>query len=84
MATIECTYDEFCSAWHMFRDEISKRSNSQDSIGNLWKGLVLHYMGIRDITDEQLERAASMLKVAHYGAIMRGWDLIEPDLERVN
>ncbi len=82
MATITCTWEEFCKAFCDFNDAIGNTNNTQDGIGNLWKGLVLHYFGVQDITDEQIERAVVMLNVAHHGAIFRGWDLLEPDLTR--
>lgn len=67
MTTIECTVSEFNAAFVRFNDEIGNKNNSQDSIGNLWKGLVLHYLGMQDATDGDVERSAIFLNVAHHG-----------------
>lgn len=81
MATIECTKQEFFAAFRMFKDEISKKSQTQDAIGNLWKGLVLHYLGLNaDTTESEVEFCASLIEAAGHEARYRGWTLIEPDL----
>lgn len=80
MSTIECTREEFNQAFIMFHKEIGIISNSQESIGNLWKGLVLHYLGMQNASDRDIELSATMLKVAFRDATYRGWTLEEPDL----
>lgn len=82
MSTIPCTIPEFNSALSFFLTEIKNLSNNQDSIGNLWKGLLLHYMGINEHTDEEIQRCAAWIQYAEETATRYGWLLEEPNLER--
>ena len=80
MSTFTCSIEEFNEAFTKFFREIGDKSNSQESIGNMYKALTLMYLGIQNPTDEQLERAAMILECATSNAIRRGWTLETPDL----
>lgn len=75
MATIPCTEKEFNKAWCKFNTAIGDKRNSQESIAAGWHGLSLQYLGLQNVTAEQLEKCADVLKMAHSGAVARGWDL---------
>lgn len=62
-------------AFGRFLSEIGNKNHSQESIKNLYKGLVLHYLGLQNPTDEMIEKYSMLLEVATQGAIARGWDL---------
>ena len=79
MTTIKCTREEFNQAFVEFRKQIGITSNTQDQIGNMYKGLVLHYLGIQDIDDDEVDKCAEWLKVASKEALARGWTLLTPD-----
>lgn len=83
MSTIPYTINEFNKALSFFfLKEITKADNSQESIGNCWKGLLIHYMGLFEVTDDEIERCSIWIKVAEASATRRGWLLEEPHLER--
>ncbi len=75
MSAIPCTIEQFNQAFCEFHREIGDKSHTQDEISNMHKGLVLHYLGIQDASEHQMERAAECLKIATSGALRRGWSL---------
>jgi len=79
MSTFNCSLAEFNKGVCDFIREAGLRSNTQDGIANMHKGLVLMYLGIQDITDEQMETAATFLEIATIGAMKRGWHLVRPE-----
>lgn len=80
MATIPCTVAEFNAAFCEFHKAIGDRSNTQAGIANMYKCLVLHYLGTQDATDEEIKATARTLELAQSEAMMRGWNLVTPDL----
>lgn len=80
MSTIPCTIEQFNKAFCEFNEAAGLKTNTQDGIANMHKGLVLHYLGIEKATDEDIERSARCLHIATSGAIRRGWHLSVPDL----
>lgn len=75
MATIPCTTLQMSKAWCKFNTAIGDKSYSQESIACLHKGMVLHYLGLIDPTDAQLEIWSTAVDVATKGAYARGWTL---------
>lgn len=75
MATISCNKTEFNAALCKFNREIGDRRHSQASITGLFHGVSLHYLGLKGVTDEELDTCAMMLKIAISGAHARGWEL---------
>ena len=74
-ATFPCTVKEFNATAGKFFRAVTDPSNTQEGIANMYKGLVLHYLGIQNPTDEELERAATVLEVMTTNATLRGWNL---------
>lgn len=77
-ATIPCTVKEFNAAFCQFFRAIGDKSNSQEGIANMYKCLVLHYLGIQTPTEAELQCAANVLETATSNAVARGWMLDIP------
>lgn len=82
MTTLTCTKQEFFGHCGEFWKIFSNKNNSQDGVANAHKCLVLYYLGIQDINDDELESCASMLMCMTNNATARGWHLMTPDLSR--
>lgn len=80
MSTIECTKQEYYKAWHDFRRVQGSTESTQEEVALAHKCLVLHYIGMQDVTQEEIESCATFLEIATKEAMMRGWTLMEPDL----
>lgn len=77
MSTFPCTVKEYNAAFCQFFKAIGDKSNTQEGIANMYKGLQLHYLGLINPTDEELESAACALQVATNNAVYRGWMLFD-------
>lgn len=77
MATFPCSIEEFNIAFCAFNAAIGNKSNTQEGIANMYKGLQLHYLGLQNVTDEEIERCAVILEVATREATYRGWSIFE-------
>jgi len=77
MTTIPCNLSQFNKACSKFMREIGNKNNTQESISGLYKGLTLHYLGLQDLTDDEVETAAIIFKVMTDNALARGWSLDE-------
>lgn len=82
MTTIVCTKEDFYKAYHDFRKVMCSTRSTQDMVGNGWKGLVLHYFGMQEVTDADIERCAMLIEATGHEALFRGWTLETPDLSR--
>ena len=71
---------DFNIAFCEFQKAIGFKNNTQDGIANMHKCLSLHYLGLQNVTQEEVEKCATWLEIATKGALLRGWNLIEPDL----
>ena len=75
MATIPCDLKTFNAACAKFMREIGNKANTQESISGLYKGLTLHYLGLQNVTKDELENAAMLFQVMTDNATARGWSL---------
>lgn len=75
MATIECTKDKFLERVNKFIQEAGRKSNTQERVKAAHRAVTLSYLGLNDVSEEDLEMCAEHLVCATEGAIARGWDL---------
>ncbi len=73
MATIPSTVTEFNEDFVKFHHHIGNKNHTNEQIEGAFKALSLRYLGLKDATDDEIEACAIALKVAHQGAIARGW-----------
>lgn len=75
MTTITSTKAEFDRDFCKFHAAIGVKSHSQKQIAGGHKALTLRYLGLSDVTDDELDHCAMILQIATRGAIARGWNL---------
>ena len=75
MATIPSTKAEFNRDFAKFHAAIGDTSHTPEQIKGGFKALTLRYLGLYDVTSEELEACATALEIATNGATARGWDL---------
>ena len=80
MATFPCSAVDFKKAFCEFQAAIETKNSTQEGIANMHKCLVLHYIGLENVTDDELDSCASWLRVATNEAQLRGGSLQAPDL----
>jgi len=78
MQIFECDFEQFDVAYKQFTIAIGDATNTQDGIGNMYRGLVLHFLGLR-CSSEQYCQAGDMLASAIHEGTMKGWTLKKPE-----
>jgi hypothetical protein len=73
MATIPSTVAEFNADVVKFMDISSNKNNTQEKVKASHKCVTLRYLGLVNITEEQLNTCAMHLTIVTEGATARGW-----------
>lgn len=75
MSTIPSTLEEFNKDLSKFMTITGDMSHTQEQVTGAFRAVTLRYLGLYDVTSEELENAASLLTVVSDGALARGWNL---------
>jgi hypothetical protein len=80
MSTFPCSVKEFNAQFCNFQKISGDKTKTQDQVALAYKCLALHYLGVQNATEKEIEACAMYLEIASVGAYARGWHLIEPDI----
>lgn len=75
MPTVPSTLAEFRKDYAKFYRVMGDKSMSQANVAGAHKALTLRYLGLRDVSHDEIEQCAIQLEIATSGALARGWHL---------
>lgn len=67
------TVEDFNRSFAKFHEAIGNKRHTHEQIRGGLKGLTLKYLGLQNVTDEELETCATFLQIAIKEAQARGW-----------